>query len=156
MPRVLIGLGGNVADPHGAIRLAWAALIEQLRLSEAQLSDLLWTAPAEEAAGPDFANAVGVGYTAASPMDTLRVLQRVELAFGRSRVDEGHHGSRPLDLDLLEHGTTVMNTATLTLPHPRMHLRTFVLMPLSQLLPGWTHLTGGQTVTEALRALEAS
>lgn len=133
---VRIALGSNLAAPHAAVRRGWDAVVVALALTRPRLSTLLTSAPAEGASGGPFANAVGVGYTTLVPAACLAALQRVERAFGRDRAVEGHHGARPLDLDVLDWNGVRMDTTTLQLPHPRSHDRLFVLEPWAELEPG--------------------
>ncbi|MCO4760866.1 MAG: 2-amino-4-hydroxy-6-hydroxymethyldihydropteridine diphosphokinase [Myxococcales bacterium] len=156
MNRTLIALGANVADPNGGVRLGWSVVVSELGLSDARLSAVIETAPAEMARGPRFANAVGVGYTTAAPPVVLATLHRIEAAFGRNRTNEGHHGNRPLDLDLLAMGPLIIEDETLTLPHPRILQRSFVLEPLLELVPDWVHPKTCQSGSDALAHLLAS
>ncbi len=153
--RVAIALGANLADPEGAIRLGAAAVIAALELRSPLLSSHHLTAPAEGASGPPFVNAVLVGETALDALDTLEALQQVEAAFGRDRGDEGHHGARPLDLDLLDWGGARVDHARLQLPHPRSHGRAFVLEPFAEVAGDWACACCGQTVAALARALRA-
>ena len=95
-------------------------------------SRLYRTAP-HEATGPDFINAVACIDTELSAPQLLDALQALENAAGRERPYP--NAPRTLDLDLLLHGDTVLQTPALTLPHPRLHLRAFVLEPLAELAP---------------------
>ena len=97
-----------------------------------QVSSVYRSAPVD-AAGPDFFNAVVALDTTRSPEDLLAALQAIELAFGRQRPY--HHAPRTLDLDLLLQGDALRSTPQLTLPHPRLHLRAFVLQPLLEIAP---------------------
>ncbi|HAN30525.1 MAG TPA: 2-amino-4-hydroxy-6-hydroxymethyldihydropteridine diphosphokinase [Myxococcales bacterium] len=154
MKRVLIALGGNVAEPHQTLPLAWHAVVDRLGLTQSVCSELVTSAPAEGASGGDFANAVGLGYTSLGPREVLDALHRVEDQFGRDREREGHHGARPLDLDLLEYGSMISTDLTLTLPHPRIQDRWFVLAPLLSIVPDWSHLLSGRSGQELLAAVD--
>ena len=156
MQRVFIALGANVSAPIQTLPLAWRAVVAALRLSDARLSPMVTSAPAEEASGADFANAVGLGYTPMTPRGVLQTLHRVERAFGRDRPREGHHGARPLDLDLLEYGSMISTDPTLTLPHPRIAQRWFVIEPLLALEPDWCHPLTGEAGMALLRGLQPS
>ncbi len=153
MRRVVIALGSNLADPAAAVRTGWRCVVHELGLADARLSTVTRTQPAEGAAGGTFANAVGVAMTGADPLTTLRDLQTIEHAFGRQRTREGVHGARPLDLDLIDHGGVARSDIELTLPHPRVARRRFVLQPLAELLPTWHHPRSGRGVLELLAAL---
>ncbi len=128
-----VGLGANLGDPVATLRAAFEQLVQLPGCSCARLSSVYRSAPVE-ATGPDYANAVASLETTLTPEALLQALQAVELAFGRQRPY--HHAPRTLDLDLLLQGTEVRATPALTLPHPRLHQRAFVLRPLLELAPG--------------------
>lgn len=121
--------------------------LPQTRLIAA--SSLYRSAPLD-AQGPDFVNAVAELRTALAPEQLLVELQRLEQQHGRKRPYE--NAPRTLDLDLLIFGRRCIETPTLTLPHPRLGRRAFVLAPLAELAPSWP-LGDGRTVAEALAAV---
>ena len=127
-----VGVGANLGDARRSVDEALAALgrLPGCRLNRA--SALYRSAPVD-AAGPDFINAVAELHTTLSPLALLLALQGIEQAFGRERPYR--HAPRTLDLDLLLHGDALLHTPVLTLPHPRLHLRAFVLRPLLDLAP---------------------
>jgi len=131
--RAWVGLGANLGDPRATLAAALDALaaLPGTRLA-AQSS--IWRSAPVEARGPDFLNAVAALDTTLDPPDLLAALQAIEARHGRERPY--HHAPRTLDLDLLLHGDNVLHTPALTLPHPRLHLRAFVLEPLAELAPG--------------------
>lgn len=131
--RAYIGLGANLGDARAALREAVAALgaLPQTRL--AAVSSLYRSAPIDSS-GPDYLNAVAALDTATEPPALLQALQAIEQAHGRERPYR--NAPRTLDLDLLLHGDAVLDTPTLTLPHPRIAQRAFVLQPLAELAPG--------------------
>ncbi len=153
MELTLIALGANVADPVRTLPMAWRAVVAELGLVRPRLSRVWRSRPAEQANGPRFANAVGLGYTSADPATLLAQLHAIEAAFGRDRAREGHHGSRALDLDLLAVGQLRREEPTLTLPHPRIADRDFVLVPLLELLPQWIEPRSGRSAAALLHAL---
>lgn len=131
--RAYVAIGANLGDARAAVSLA---LDELSRLPHSRLvarSSLYRSAP-HEASGPDFINAVAAIDTALDPFELLGGLQRIEAAAGRLRPYR--NAPRTLDLDLLLYADTVLDTATLTLPHPRMNQRAFVLLPLAEIAPG--------------------
>ncbi len=87
------------------------------------------------------------------PADMLSVLHDVERAFGRQREAETRFGPRSLDLDILIFGDRIINTPELIVPHPRMHLRAFVLVPLIEIAPDWT-FSDGVSAKDALSMLD--
>ncbi|MEI8305104.1 MAG: 2-amino-4-hydroxy-6-hydroxymethyldihydropteridine diphosphokinase [Burkholderiales bacterium] len=130
-----LGLGANLGDPAAAIASALAA-IERLPDTWVIARSSLWRSAPVLAEGPDFINAVAVLRTGLAPLALLDALQAIELAHGRERP--WPNAPRLLDLDLLLHGDAVMTTERLTLPHPRMHQRAFVLAPLAEVAPALT------------------
>lgn len=130
-----IGIGSNLNDPAQQVTQAFAELAA---LPQSQLlgrSSLYLSRPLGPQDQPDFVNAAAKLGTALPPLVLLRELQAVEVRHGRSREHERHWGPRSLDLDLLIYGELRMQTAELTLPHPHLHERSFVLYPLAELAP---------------------
>lgn len=153
MPPVAIALGSNLGDRRAHID--WA--IDRLRglLVNLRASPIIETAavdvPDEQ---PPYLNAVVTGDTNLSAHDLLRELSRLEAERGRSRAS--FRASRTLDLDLILHGDTVVDTAGLAVPHPRFRNRWFVLEPLSEVAPDMIDPVTGLTVGELLGKLRAS
>lgn len=134
--RVFVGLGANLGDARATVRWALQALrgLPATRLVAA--SSLYRSAPVQ-AQGPDFINAVAELRTALEPQALLAALQSLEREQGRERPYR--NAPRTLDLDLLLHGDRVLQGAPLTVPHPRLHERAFVLLPLLELAPALVH-----------------
>lgn len=129
-----VGLGSNLQDP---VRQVESAFDELDRLPDTRLvkrSSLYRTAPAGYADQPDFINAVAQLETGLAADRLLAELQSIEARHGRER--SFRNAPRTLDLDLLLYGSLVMRTERLTLPHPRMRERAFVLDPLREIAPG--------------------
>ena len=133
MTLAYVGLGANIGQPRRQLQSA----LEQLnRLPETRLtatSAIYRSAPLGHLDQPEFLNAVVELETALSPEALLDHLQEVERAHGRERPFAG--APRTLDLDLLLYGNAVLATPRITVPHPRMHERAFVLRPLAQIAP---------------------
>jgi 2-amino-4-hydroxy-6-hydroxymethyldihydropteridine diphosphokinase len=127
-----VGLGANLGEPAAQLQQALAALAELPGSTLDAVSSLYRTRPVD-ADGPDYLNAVARLSTSLSPPALLQALHRIEQAAGRERPYR--NAPRRLDLDLLLHGNSQLQTPTLTLPHPRLHLRAFVLVPLLELDP---------------------
>jgi 2-amino-4-hydroxy-6-hydroxymethyldihydropteridine diphosphokinase len=134
--RAYVGLGANLGDPQATLRQALAeiAALPDTRLVAA--SHWYRSAPVQ-AQGPDFVNAVVAIETALEPTTLLRALQRIEAGHGRERPYR--NAPRTLDLDLLLYGDRVLDEPRLRVPHPRLHERAFVLVPLFELAPELEH-----------------
>ena len=113
------------------------------------IETVAWPNPAD----PPFTNAVARVQTNLEPLALLELLHAIETDFGRVRSHV--NAPRPLDLDLLAHGGTVLTGARLSLPHPLMARRRFVLEPLAEIAPDWRHPVTGLTPVEMLAALDA-
>lgn len=131
--RAFIGLGANLDDPGAQVMRALDELAGLRHCTLAARSSLWRSAPVGYQAQPDFINAVARVDSGLSPEQLLGELQRVEAAHGRLRSFA--NAPRTLDLDLLLYGDETLATPRLTLPHPRMHERAFVLMPLLEIAP---------------------
>jgi len=130
--RVYVAIGANLGDARAAVLHAMTSLDAMPETRVVARSSLYRSAPVE-AAGPDFINAVVELESGLEPEPLLRELQRLELGAGRERPYR--NAPRTLDLDLLYHGDVVMATESLTLPHPRIAERAFVLLPLAEIAP---------------------
>ena len=130
--RAFVGLGANLGDARTAVLRAMDALDGLQGTRVVARSSLYRSAPVD-ATGPDFVNAVVALETTLDPSGLLAELQRLEHDALRERPYR--NAPRTLDLDLLRHGDAVLRTARLSLPHPRMHERAFVLRPLAEIAP---------------------
>lgn len=148
--RAYIALGANLDDPVATLKAATQAVAALPGVSLVQASSLYRTAPVGLVGQPDFINGVLAVDTDLSPQDLLQALLKVEAEFGRIRAQR--NGPRTLDLDVLLYDQQVMHTETLTLPHPRMHLRAFVLVPLAEIAPALA-IPGRGTVAAWLPAV---
>ncbi len=127
-----IGLGANLGNARAAVLAAEHELRQAPDLSDLVLSPLYGSAPVDSS-GPDYVNAVARARTTLSAQELLALLQSIELRHGRERPYR--NAPRTLDLDLLLYGNETIKEANLTVPHPRMHERAFVLRPLADLAP---------------------
>lgn len=152
----MIALGANLGDPAAALRHAVAALssLGELR----RRSAIYRTAPVGGPGGqPDYLNAVVALIPAeqyGEPVTLLAALHRIESELGRTRRVRWE--ARVLDLDLIAFGERVRDDAELTLPHPSVMERPFVLVPLLDVAPEWRNPRDGRSAAEALEALDAS
>ena len=148
-----IGMGGNLGQARTTVLAAIDALAQLPQTQLIASSPLYGSAPlGENADGPNYVNAVAQLRTTLSADALLRELHRIEGAFGRARSYK--NAPRTLDLDILLYGDTVCHTDTLTLPHPRMHERAFVLHPLFDLNPdiSWHNALGQRVSVRDLKA----
>jgi 2-amino-4-hydroxy-6-hydroxymethyldihydropteridine diphosphokinase len=144
-----VGLGANIGEPRAQLLAAWRALGRIPQTQAIALSGIYRSAPIGYVDQPDFLNCVAKLDTALEPHDLLSHLQQVERDLGRVR--SFRDAPRTIDLDLLLHGSETMDTPGLTLPHPRMHERAFVLAPLVELDAG-AMIPGRGPAAELLRA----
>ena len=133
MHKAYIALGSNLSDPAAQITKAFNTLTELPRTQVTKQSSLYQTKPVGYDNQPDFINAVAEINTDLDPEALLKALLKIESSFGRERPFP--NAPRILDLDLLCYDNIEQKTEFLTLPHPRMHLRGFVLLPLAEIAP---------------------
>jgi len=146
--RAYVGLGANLGDRERTLRAAVGALGDEAGIEVVAVSTLRETAPVGVGEQPPYLNGVVALETTLGAREFLDRLLAVEQRFGRVRVP-GEHGPRTLDLDLLLYGDELIEEPGLTLPHPRLHARRFVLEPLAELAPGLV-LPGRGTVESLL------
>jgi 2-amino-4-hydroxy-6-hydroxymethyldihydropteridine diphosphokinase len=130
--KAFIGLGANLGDREATIRAALAVLGDEDGIEVVAVSTLRETEPVDVGPQPLFLNGAAQLETSLSARELLDRLLATEQGFGRVRVP-GEHGPRTLDLDLLLYGTARIDEPGLTVPHPRLHERAFVLEPLAEL-----------------------
>ena len=152
---ILIGIGSNLAAPPAKTPLETAEAglnaLRRIGIRVAVQSGWYLSEPVPVSEQPWFANAVAIIESELAPAALLRRLQAIEVEFGRVRTVP--NAARTLDIDLLDHDSLLCDTATLTLPHPRLHERRFVLAPLCEIAPGWRHPGLGLTAMELLARL---
>ena len=129
-----IGLGANLGEPRAQLLAAFEALGRIAETRVTAKSSLYRSAPVGHADQPPYLNAVAWIETSLAPQALLARLQEIERGLGRER--SFRNAPRTLDLDLLLYGAEQIDTAALRVPHPRMHERAFVLLPLLELDPG--------------------
>jgi len=130
--RAFVALGANLGDAAATVQRALQILGDTPGLRLVKASSLYRTAPVD-ATGPDFINAVAEVVTTLTAPDLLEALQAIEAAEGRERPYR--NAPRTLDLDVLLYGDARIDSPRLTVPHPRMHERAFVLVPLAEVAP---------------------
>jgi 2-amino-4-hydroxy-6-hydroxymethyldihydropteridine diphosphokinase len=158
---ILIAIGGNLPRPDGAppletCREAVRALAELPGYRLEEVSRWYETTPVPPSDQPNYINGVvrlaRVPESAAAPESLLAALQAIEARFGRRRADL--NAARTLDLDLIAMDALVRDEPDPILPHPRAHLRAFVLLPLLDVAPDWVHPRNRQTGRALLEAID--
>jgi 2-amino-4-hydroxy-6-hydroxymethyldihydropteridine diphosphokinase len=151
MPRALIALGGNVGDARTTFRKAISNICGMTQAALLARSSDYATPPWGDVEQAPFVNACIEIDTPLDPHALLFVLQKIEAKFGRDRAKELRWGPRTLDLDLIAYDDISIERPELTLPHPRLFERAFVLVPLAEISPD--RVIGGRSVASALAEL---
>ena len=153
-----VALGSNLRSGAGGRHATIAAAIERLRaLGEVvAVSRLRETEPVGVTDQPRFVNGALLLRTKMGPVDLMRALLEIERGLGRVREAAAPKGPRTIDLDLLLVDDVVLHTPELTLPHPAMHQRRFVLEPLGEIAPAWRHPVLGRSVRELAQAVDVT
>lgn len=132
---VAVAMGSNCGDRLGFLREAVRRVDAAGLLLDMRCSHAYETPPERPSDGGAFLNGAVVGATRLSPRRLLDRLLRIETDMGRRRIPGVHGGPRPIDLDLVLFGDRIVDEPGLTLPHPRFHLRAFVLVPVAEVMP---------------------
>jgi 2-amino-4-hydroxy-6-hydroxymethyldihydropteridine diphosphokinase len=151
---IFIGLGANQPGTLGQPRETIASALDVLAREAGDIvarSDFYRSAPVPASDQPWFINVVASIKTSLSPEELLALLHRIETQFGRER--RVRNEARVLDLDLIAYHERIESKAGLILPHPGMHERAFVLLPLTEIAPGWIHPRLGLNVTQLIERL---
>lgn len=149
---VVLSLGSNVGDSLSTLKKAIRDL--SFLLDGMRVSSLYLTTPQDVSRQPDFCNLVVTGLTSLSPVDLLRQTQAIEARYGRRREGETPRGPRSLDIDIALYGERTVREPDLVIPHERMALRQFVLIPLLELLPDCADPVSGRPYRDILSGLE--
>lgn len=152
MQDVYLGLGGNVGDPRRAMQMVLSTLDARDDTEVRLVSSLYRTPPWGKLDQPDFLNAVAWVRTSLAPHPLLEQCLTIERVL--KRVRQERWGPRPIDVDVLFYGDRVVDDAGLTIPHPRMAERAFVLAPLAEIAPALE--IGGRSVRTLLETLDQS
>jgi len=152
--QLLIALGANIGSRAAALRAAIAALTAEVGLL-VKCSAFYETEPEGFQSSHAFLNAVAHFETTHSAPRILQITQAIERRMGRTtKSQDGIYHDRPIDIDILALGDTICHTQDLTLPHPHIAERRFVLEPLTEILPDWRHPVTHATATEMLKRYE--
>ena len=144
---VYLSLGSNVGDRDQNLKDATAALVDA-EVEVRRVSSIYETEPVDLREQPWFLNCVVEAQTKLTPLDLLHALRAIEARMGSEKLVV--KGPRLIDLDILLYGDKTIDTPELQVPHPRMHLRRFVLVPLAEIAPHARHPRSGQSATEML------
>jgi GTP cyclohydrolase IV len=149
MLEVFIGIGSNIGDRQANIISAVKTLSQHSKIK--QMSALFETAPEGFIEQPDFLNCIVSIETDVKPMPLLKLLRKTEKELGRQ--ESFRNAPRPIDLDILFYGDQLIKQTGLEIPHPRLHERAFVLVPMVQIAPQFVHPTLHKTMQQLLSEL---
>jgi 2-amino-4-hydroxy-6-hydroxymethyldihydropteridine diphosphokinase len=153
--RAFIAFGSNLGDRHAHLLAAREHLCTTAGISCLAASSLYESQPSGGPGGQGlYLNAVVAIATVLAPLALLQLLQAIEKEHGRMRSERW--AERTLDLDLLFYDDLILQTESLTLPHPRLHERAFVLLPCAEIAPALLHPVYGQTILQLSAAIDLS
>lgn len=151
---ILIALGANLPSRFGTPSETIASALEALESHDLKIikTSRIWlTAPVPVSDQPWFHNAVAAVETSLDAFELLSLLHKIETDFGRVRYERNE--PRVLDLDLIAYGDDIIDRPSLIVPHPRMHERAFVLMPLQDIAAEWVHPISAKSLNEMIEGI---
>jgi len=147
---VFLGLGSNVGDLKHNLDTALQFISQRMKIE--QVSSLYDTSPEVNTNQPRFLNMIIRASTSIEPQPLLTMLKGIESKLGR--VTTTRYSPRPIDIDILFYGNSIIDTPDLVIPHPHMHERAFVLVPLAEIAPNFIHPKNGKTISKMLSELK--
>ena len=153
MVKCAIALGSNLGDSKHILNQALDLLSQISGIELISHSSWYETVPVGPPQ-PNYVNGCAILETKLLPEDLLQILLKIEQQFGRIRQERW--GPRILDLDILLYGDLILEMPNLTIPHPRMNERAFVLVPLAEIVPHWIEPLSGQTILQLSQAIDCS
>ena len=142
--QVYLGIGSNLGDRQANMKKALKLLSDTLQIELA--SSIYETEPVGYVEQPMFLNAVCRGQTELGPLQLLSLIKGIEASLGR--VSSFPNAPRTIDLDIIFYGSMIMQTPELTIPHPRLEERAFVLIPLLEMAPDLCHPVSGESIKD--------
>ena len=149
-----IALGSNLGKSLTTLKNSLNVLNSNPGIKLLAVSSWYQTKPVGGSPQPDYLNGCAILNVQQTPEELLVLLQATELQFGRVRQERW--GARTLDLDLLLYDNLIINTPNLTIPHPRMTERAFVLVPLAEIAPQWQEPTSGKAIAQLVQEVDVS
>ena len=146
---ILLGLGSNLGERFDNLTSAIEALAPEIMVQT--VSPTYETQPLYVTQQPEFLNLLVRATTTLSPISLLDSIQALEVELGRK--PSVRFGPRIIDIDIIDYDSLILNLESLTIPHPRMHERLFVLRPLINIVPNWIHPRTGKTVQQLIDGL---